>query len=70
MKLFSKFFGMFGAVAKDSIMSASVSKVNGSDLSSRRVVELRTMAKSMGLSGYSSMRKAELVNYIEENRAL
>jgi hypothetical protein len=70
MKLFNKFFGMFGAAAKDSIVSVNVSKVNSTDLSTRRVVELRTMAKTMGLSGYSSMRKAELVSYIEENRTL
>tara|TARA_A100001011_G_C14262319_1_gene823029 strand:+ start:674 stop:781 length:108 start_codon:yes stop_codon:yes gene_type:complete len=34
-----------------------------------KVAELRTMARTMGLSGYSSMRKADLVNYIEQNQA-
>ena len=29
--------------------------------------ELREKAKSMGLSGYSKMRKAELEKFIEDN---
>ena len=31
------------------------------------VKELKEKAKSMGLSGYSKMRKAELEKFIEEN---
>ena len=71
MNLFSRLFGIFSTTNTNTIVGAStagsgVESVR-SDLTSRKVTELRTMAKTMGLSGYSSMRKSELVTYIEEN---
>ena len=37
------------------------------DLSKMTVAELRNLAKEMGLSGYSALKKAELIALIEEN---
>jgi len=37
------------------------------DLSKMTVAELRSLAKEMGLSGYSALKKAELIALIEEN---
>jgi len=37
------------------------------DLSKMTVAELRKLAKEMGLSGYSALKKAELIALIEEN---
>jgi large subunit ribosomal protein L27 len=36
------------------------------DLSSKTVAELKEIAQSMNLSGYSALKKAELVNFIVE----
>ena len=38
------------------------------DLSALKVGELRDIAKEMGLSGYSSLKKAELIQLIEDNQ--
>ena len=38
------------------------------DLSALKVGELRGVAKEMGLSGYSSLKKAELIQLIEDNQ--
>ncbi len=74
MSLFNKFFSMFSRGTPVSTTTSVVSNTNNNvnnaqQLSSMKVAELRTMARTMGLSGYSSMRKADLVNYIEQNQA-
>ena len=74
MSLFNKFFNMFSrgtsVSATTSVTSNTSNNVNNAQqLSAMKVAELRTMARTMGLSGYSSMRKADLVNYIEQNQA-
>lgn len=37
------------------------------DLNEHTVAELRTMAKTRGLSGYTQLRKAQLIEMIQEN---
>ena len=37
------------------------------DLSSLKVVELRTLAKKKGLKGYTALRKAELIKMLQQN---
>ena len=74
MSLFNKFFSMFSRGTSVSTTTSVVSNTNNNvnnaqQLSAMKVAELRTMARTMGLSGYSSMRKADLVNYIEQNQA-
>jgi hypothetical protein len=38
------------------------------DLNKKTVVELKNQAKNMGLSGYSKLKKAELIDLIQKNR--
>lgn len=40
-------------------------QASGIDLNKLKVDELKTMAKSKGLEGYSSLTKAELIELIE-----
>lgn len=74
MSLFNKLFGMFSSTRTSVSKNTNVSMGRESvsvvpSLSTMKVAELRVMARTMGLSGYSSMRKADLVSYIEQNQA-
>ena len=37
------------------------------DFNSLKVTELRSLAKEKGLSGYTSLRKAQLIEMLEQN---
>jgi len=73
MSLFNKLFGMFSGAnlsgKKHAVIAHTKSSLGSNTLSTMKVSELRVMARTMGLSGYSSMRKADLVSYIEQNQA-
>ncbi len=76
MNIFNRLFSMFNFSNRKANTSFNTADSNSSsssttttNLSGRKVSELRGMAKTMGLKGYSSMRKSELVSYIEENTA-
>ncbi len=49
------------AAAKEEAPAAPKAEAKSSDLSSHTVAELREMAKEKGITGYSSMKKDELI---------
>lgn len=54
------------APAKEEAPKAAAKATNEGDLSSKTVAELKEMAKNAGLSGYTSMKKAELIEALSK----
>lgn len=54
------------APAKEEAPKAAAKVTDEGDLSSKKVAELKEMAKNAGLSGYTSMKKAELIEALSK----
>ena len=61
--IFKKFFGMQSDVATPVNTTATVSS---STFSNMKMAELREVAKSRGLKGWTKLRKSELVEFLSE----
>ena len=66
MNMLQNFLSRLGFFSTDESKSESVSAINTNsvDYSKMKVVELKAEAKARGFTGYSSLKKAELVKLL------
>mgnify|MGYP003654844972 CR=1 FL=1 len=72
MSLFDKIANFFKGKSSDKEQEPSHSDCShktetSEELSSLRVVDLRSLAKSRNLKGYTKLSKSELVNFLLQN---
>ena len=62
--LFKKIFGGGKTTTSDEVTTEPVVSNSGPDLSGLKMADLREIAKSRGLKGWTKMRKSELVEFL------
>jgi len=66
-QLHSTFASLFGGEPTEPPAEPEVIVLPAADLNKFKVTELKTMAKERGLKGYTGLRKAELVEMLQQN---